>query len=93
MTRKSLPQAHTCLVSLFATRRLSFCLLTFHSDTSEIYYLCKKKQQKNGQCSKINVSLQKQDRTRKDKILLVNVKASAANDHASKMSVNGTTVQ
>lgn len=94
MTRKSLPQARTCLISLFVTRRLSFCLLAFHSDTSEIYYLCKIKQTKtNGQCSKTKVSLQKEDRARKDKILLVNLKASAANYNASKMNVNGTKVQ
>lgn len=50
VTRKSLPQAHTCLTSLFVTRRLSFCLLTFQSDTSEIYYLCKKKTKTETRC-------------------------------------------
>lgn len=73
VTRKPLPQAHTCLISLFVTCRMSFCLPKFHSDTTEIYYLCKKKK-KSSQCSIINVSLQKWDRNRKDKILLMNLK-------------------
>lgn len=63
VTRKSRPQARTCLTSQFMTGRTSFCLLKLQTDASKICYLRKKKKEKSRRCVQINVLLQKQDRS------------------------------